>query len=161
VDELPAVAIVADRFKLRETLADINAVTAGKIQLPSGEHVLDKVSLLKMAERSVLQPYHSVQGAGAAAWLVKPRVACGPDQAHQMALVFHPSALSTQVRQHALLLPIVSVGHRECWPFHWLSRIAVCICLRLPKYHVAACTTGQDKKVCFWFHLHFSFLPTK
>jgi hypothetical protein len=102
VDELSAVAIVADRFQLRIALADMSTATGGRIQLPSAQQVLDGAALQRMSGLCLRQPPQAALSSGANAWLVKPRVACGVDEAHKMALVLHPSALPTQVRAYVL-----------------------------------------------------------
>jgi hypothetical protein len=105
VDKLHAVATVADRFKLRDALEDVVLMTGAQIRRPPCAHVPNKDAMRRFSEHVSRILSQSKQGAEVPAWLVKPRVACGPDAAHQMALVFHPSGLSSQVRQHAQLVP--------------------------------------------------------
>ena len=95
VDDLPAVAIVADRLRLRACLADIERDTDGRVAMPRAICAHNEAQL-----REELCDHQAVTGD---AWLVKPAVACGIHQAHAMSLVFDASHVPGAVRYHELL----------------------------------------------------------
>ena len=95
VDALASVAIVADRLRMRQALIDIGEVTRGRVRLPESHSI---GSLEELTDVCRVLACRGERGGGREFWLVKPRVACGVNESHEMCLVLSPSALPQAVR---------------------------------------------------------------
>jgi hypothetical protein len=92
VDELAAVAIVSDRLRLRACMAELACDTQDQVAMPHAICAHDEVHLRKLLGQCV----------DGDAWLVKPAVACGVHESHDMRLVFNDGHLTAAVRSRHL-----------------------------------------------------------
>lgn len=84
VDSLDKVAVVADRWQLRQALAKLEDRTSGRVRLSSAVLLRDDSDLRKLLADGGLQ---------GDAVLMKPQVACGVSASHSMALVVDAAGL--------------------------------------------------------------------
>lgn len=90
VEDVEAVSIVADRRRLRSALAPHMLALWPRVALPNAAAVHNKAEVEAAAHEELVQ-------AGRA-WVVKPAVACGVHESHQMALVLNREQLPVAVR---------------------------------------------------------------
>ena len=116
VDDLAAVANVSDRLRLRACLHDICSATSGRVAMPT--------AITAHNEADLAQALRSHDHSKVDAWLIKPAVACGVHESHQMSLVFATTRLAAAVRCSCCgACGSDSPLKRDCWlmqmPVRW------------------------------------------
>ena len=117
VDDLAAVANVSDRLRLRACLHDLCSATRGRVAMPT--------AIIAHNEADLAQGLRSHDHSEVDAWLIKPAVACGVHESHQMSLVFATARLAAAVRcSYCGACGSDSPLKRDCWlilmPVRWI-----------------------------------------